>query len=484
MIIIPVFNKAKSTIPSVCIALILINAFVYFYIQSGDSQIHEEAGAYYESSGLLHLELEAYLDYLRAGGDTIAENALENEKSRSRYLQRMFSDGEFHQRLADNRVITPQHHKFTEWREKRDTFEEIKHRSVISRYGYSPKENNIIGLFTCIFLHGGTMHLIGNMVFLWLVGAVLEKAVGAPLFLILYCLCGICASALFGLVYPLTPGPLVGASGAIAGLMGAYGIIFALRKIRVFYSLGFYFNYAVVPAISLFPIWLINEVFQLYSNQGSNVAYMAHIGGLVSGLAIGTGYRILMKERIEILFHREEKENKLEEMLDSGMQKLVALDMENARKDFSRALKIDPRNRSAIRQLFDIDKISPQAEEFHRSAHRLLHSISRDNRDEYLQVFEEYRAAAKKPRVTMDILERLSYCHLVAGNFDMAAGCVAAMLKRSPENGKIPGFLHKLAHGFLGTDKPVEAMKCYRILSTKYTESSEGIEATEYLKNS
>jgi membrane associated rhomboid family serine protease len=481
MLIVPVFSKATKKVPYVCFALIVVNAFIFFFLQSGDDQIQEEAFAYYESSGLSDIELEAYLGYLTDTGVIVPPGALKKGASRSKYLQRMFADMEFRKQLDDGLIITLRHEQYDEWRSKSSNFSEIKDRSVISRFGYSPRENNLIGLFTCTFLHGGIMHLAGNMVFLWLVGAILEKAVGAVPFIGLYCICGICASALFGLVYPSAPGPLVGASGAIAGLMGAYGVIFGMRRIRVFYSLGFYFNYAVLPAIALFPVWLANEFFQLFTDKGSHVAYMAHIGGLLSGMAIGTGYRMLRSERIEELFQQEEQSDRLDSLLDSGQQKFLDLNIEEARRDFHKVLSIEPHNSTAIRHLFLIEKAAPQTDAFHRSAHRLLHSIKREDRDEYLQIFAEYKAASGKLRLTHEILERLAYCHLVSGNYEEAAGCIAALLKRTPQNSKLPGFLLKLAHGFRGADKQAEATKCYRILSTRYGASNEGIEAARQL---
>lgn len=481
MLIVPVFNKATRKIPYVCIALIAINSFIFFFLQAGDGQIQEDAYAYYESSGLLEIELEAYLDYLSSAGESVPDRALKSDAKRSEYLHKMFSDSEFRQRLENGEIITPQNDNYTEWYEKRNKFEGLLKQSVISRFGYSPKDNNLIGLFTCMFLHGGIMHLVGNMVFLWLVGAVLEKALGAFSFLGLYVVCGICAGALFGLIYPLTPGPLVGASGAIAGLMGAYGIIFAMRRIRVFYSVGFYFNYAVLPAIALFPVWLVNEFFQLFTNQGSHVAYVAHIGGLLSGILIGTGYRKLQKDRIEELFEEEEKSSEIELLLDRGQERFIELDIDEARILFRKVLSMSPDNRTALRHLFLIEKTSPQSEEFHQSAYRLLQNIGRENRDEYLQVFEEYRTASGKPRVTLEMLERLTHCHLASENFDRAANCIASLLKRAPDNSKLPSFLLKLAHGFRGADKTAEAVKCYRLLSTRFTASSEGTEAAGYL---
>ncbi len=483
MLIVPVFSKAVKRTPYICITLVLINIFIYFFLQAGDSHIQQEAYRYYESSGLLNIELKTYLNYLQKEQESILlENALTDERNRATLTSRMFSDNKFNKLLLNNQIITNGHPGFLEWRNKRDEFEKIEQQTVIARFGYSPLKKNTIGLFTCIFLHGSIMHLVGNMVFLWLVGAILEKAVGSIRFIILYGISGICASALFAFAYPLSPGPLIGASGAIAGLMGAYGIIFGMRKIRIFYSLGFYFNYANIPALALFPLWLSNEVFQLYTNSGSHVAYMAHIGGLLSGMLFGTGYRLTDRHKIESLFVQEEEKNQIDQLLDNGMQKLLALDFQAARKDFDRVLTIAPNNPTALRQLFTIDKSAPFTDEFHHSAHRLLNSMSHEKHQEYLSIFEEYNSTAGKPRVSTTMLERLSHCYMACDNFTKASSCIAAILKRSPENAKIPGFLLKLAKGLWRTGKKEEAKKCCRILVGKFGMSRESLEAKDYLK--
>jgi membrane associated rhomboid family serine protease len=251
----------------------------------------------------------------------------------------MFSDDTFNGLLDDNKIITPDDSAFQGWHQKKTKFNLIINKSITYKHGYSPKKNNLSGLFTCMFLHGGFMHLVGNMVFLYLVGAILEIAIGPLLFLLLYLVTGICASALFGIVYPTSPGPLVGASGAIAGLMGAYGIIFGFRKIRVFYTLGFYFNYAMVPALNLFPIWLAQEFLQLHLQENSNVAYIAHIGGLISGLVIGAVYKILLRQRIDSLFIKSETKQSVEKYLESGQEKLLGFDLPGARISFEKALE-------------------------------------------------------------------------------------------------------------------------------------------------
>lgn len=481
MLIIPVRTQADLKKPPLaCVGLILINILVLFFLQSGDSKILSDARQYYEKSGLITIEVEAYRKYLAAKGDHDATMPM-SEEYRVSLAKRMVSDEEFSELLENNTIIPPSATGYHDWREKKDKYTAIRDKSYIYHYGYSPRKNNLVGLFTCMYLHGGVMHLVGNMVFLWLVGAILEAAVGTVSFLALYTVAGICASALFGLVYPHSPGPLVGASGAIAGLMGAYGVIFGLRKIRVFYSLGFYFNYANVPALALFPVWLANEFLQLYINVDSNIAYVAHIGGLLSGIVIGTGYRHHKKEQVESLFIGEQKKSEVETLFDSGMNRLASLEMSKARADFLKILAIEPDNSKAIRQLFIIDKGSPASEEFHQSTHRLLQHLRKTDLKEYLSIFEEYQRLVNKPRVTVEILEQLSFLYLSCNDVKKAAACIGALLKRSPENGKLPAFLYNLSKGYHRNNRIEEAKKCLLILSRKFGSSPEGVEAARML---
>lgn len=476
MLIVPVFTRSdQKRIPYVCILLISINCLIFFLLQSRDASIQQEAYRYYEESGLLALELQEYKKYLSAKGDPAAEEM--SADGNSHLVRMMLRDDDFIGLLEDNRIITPQNQIFNEWRQKRTAFETRLHQASIYKYGYSPKRQNITGLLTCTFFHGGFMHLLGNMVFLYLVGAILELAIGPLFFLVLYVITGICASALFGIVYPATPGPLVGASGAIAGLMGGYGVVFGLRKIRVFYSLGFYFNYAMVPALMLFPFWLANEFFQLFTNKGSNVAYVAHIGGLLSGVTIGIVYKALLKNRIDSLFVKAEIKQTVGDILDHGLKKLMDFDLVNARREFQKVLVLDPENIQAIRQLYVVDKSSPETEQFHFSAQRLLEKIKNGPADEYIEQFEDYRSTTSKPRLSLDMLERLSFLYLARKDYGKAAPLVSTLFKQNPKSINLPGYLLKLAEGFHRNNKFNEAQKCYQVLAKRYPASDEGMSA-------
>jgi membrane associated rhomboid family serine protease len=142
-------------------------------------------------------------------------------------------------------------------------------------------------LFTSMFLHGGWMHLGGNMLYLWIFGDNLEKVMGAMRFFIFYLVCGLAASfahIMFGAGSSI---PAVGASGAISGVLGGYLVLFPRNTVRVLTRGGI----AHVPAILVLGFWIVIQMINgigsmAATTETAGVAYMAHIGGFVAGLAL------------------------------------------------------------------------------------------------------------------------------------------------------------------------------------------------------
>jgi membrane associated rhomboid family serine protease len=153
-------------------------------------------------------------------------------------------------------------------------------------------------LITSMFLHGGWMHLGGNMLYLWIFGDNLEKVMGAARFLTFYLACGLAASFAHIFFGPGSSVPAVGASGAISGVLGGYLLLFPHNRVRVLTRGGI----AQVPAIVVLGLWI---VIQLINGAGSvtattetaGVAYMAHIGGFVAGLLL---VKLMASERLTL----------------------------------------------------------------------------------------------------------------------------------------------------------------------------------------
>ena len=154
------------------------------------------------------------------------------------------------------------------------------------RWGFVPAQPWSFTLLTSLFLHGDWMHLIGNLVFLWITAPFLEERLGRWGFAGLYLASGVVASAAHAMRFPDSAVPLVGASGAIAGLMGAFVVYFAATRIR-FLVLP---TPVVItlPALVVFPLWLVEQMFlSRYGGADSGVAFGAHVGGFLFGIAAG-----------------------------------------------------------------------------------------------------------------------------------------------------------------------------------------------------
>ena len=146
-------------------------------------------------------------------------------------------------------------------------------------------------VFTSMFLHGGWMHLIGNMWFLWLFGNNVEDSMTRPRYLVFYLLCGVAAALAQVLADPDSIIPMVGASGAISGVMGAYLVLYPRVRVYTLVPLGFYMTTIALPAWVMLLYWMAIQVFSGFANyvvddQGGGVAFWAHVGGFLAGVVL------------------------------------------------------------------------------------------------------------------------------------------------------------------------------------------------------
>ena len=137
-----------------------------------------------------------------------------------------------------------------------------------------------------MFLHGGWAHIIGNMWFLWLFGNNVEDSMGRLRFVVFYLLCGLAAAFAQVLVNPESTVPMVGASGAISGVMGAYVILFPHTRVYTLVPLGFFLTSFALPAWVMLGYWMLLQVLGGLGGAEAGVAFWAHIGGFVAGLLL------------------------------------------------------------------------------------------------------------------------------------------------------------------------------------------------------
>jgi rhomboid family protein len=160
---------------------------------------------------------------------------------------------------------------------------------MLFAHGLVPDHFRVISIFTSMFLHGGWLHVLGNMWFLWIFGDNVEDVLGHGKFLMVYLLCGVAAAMAQVTLSPDSRLPMVGASGAIAGVMGAYLVKFPHARILTLVFIFFFVTTVDVPAVLMLVYWFLIQVFSGVGSIGAastsegGVAWFAHVGGFVAG---------------------------------------------------------------------------------------------------------------------------------------------------------------------------------------------------------
>ena len=190
-----------------------------------------------------------------------------------------------------------------------DRYAELDSASLLSKYAFIPAHPKLLGLVGANFLHAGWLHLIGNMWFLWLAGAILEDTWGRLIYPAFYLIAGVLAFQVHAMVNVGSFTPTIGASGAIAGLMGAFLVRFPTTKIEMGYLFFYRFYRFKMAAYWLLPLWLLSEVFYGSAfGQSSGVAHWAHVGGFAFGALIALAVQ----------------KSGLEQMAEKGIQEKIS----------------------------------------------------------------------------------------------------------------------------------------------------------------
>jgi len=166
---------------------------------------------------------------------------------------------------------------------------------IISTYALTPAAPSVITVFTSMFMHGGLMHIIFNMWFLWIFGDNIESVLGHKRYVLFYLLCGVGAALAQIQINTGSHIPMVGASGAIAGVLGAYLIRFPRATVHVLVILIIFITFIRVPAMVVIGIWFLSNLTAGLGTLGieetGGTAWFAHLGGFVSGLVLNQVFK-------------------------------------------------------------------------------------------------------------------------------------------------------------------------------------------------
>jgi membrane associated rhomboid family serine protease len=172
------------------------------------------------------------------------------------------------------------------------SLDDYSRNAFIAMYGLVPDQFHFAGILTSMFLHGGWLHLLGNMWFLWIFGDNIEDILGHGKYLLFYLVCGTAAALTQVLFNADSRVPMVGASGAIAGVMGAYTVKFPRARILTLVPIFFFFTTIEVPAFLMLIYWFVIQLFNGVGSIGysgvseGGTAFLAHVGGFVAGIVL------------------------------------------------------------------------------------------------------------------------------------------------------------------------------------------------------
>lgn len=272
-------EEGVRRLPYLTIGLIALNAIIWIITSMVLSSQIEELDRLHTRM----LEIENYYTYRLSDTDPALLDEADYDRIR--------------ERISAGDIIPPGTEDFQRWTNLYDKYQRKNDQLVFNQFGVTPARFNVLKLFSSLFVHANFFHLFFNMLFLWLVGCNIEDDWGWKVFLGVYLASGLVAGIFHVLAFPGSPVPLIGASGAIAGIMGAFLIRHYKTKIRFAYFFLLiirpYFGTFSIYAGIVLPVWLLQQVLGVALGAESGTAYWAHIGGFVFGALTGASFKIL-----------------------------------------------------------------------------------------------------------------------------------------------------------------------------------------------
>lgn len=335
-------------------------------------------------------------------------------------------------------------------KELKGTLDEVPYR----KWGFIPAKKSFMGLLTHMFIHGGWFHLLGNLLFLYITGPFIEDVWGRPIYTGFYVIAGVFAAFMYAQHYPNFSGPLIGASGAIAGVMGAFLIRYFKTKIKFFYIFFFVFRGTFkAPAWLMMPLWLLLEVLNgkamdAINPGGGGVAHWAHVWGFVFGVVIAWG---MMSFKIEEKYIHPKIESQIS-FVDEGFKahdEALKLRLEG-NVDEAFALLLDaarkhPTNQDVVESLWNLGSEIGREEE---SAEFLVKLIENEIRRDQMELALNHFTSLKHkiPQASINLTYRFMLMKHLAGIRDVGeAEKLAKELLEQVSMSSPPGLLQDFA---------------------------------------
>lgn len=424
MIILPVEKQINWSTPPVVLALlVLMNSFIYLFYQLDDQTNLDNAIQSYGDSGLLKIEYNIYLDYLRDTDALDVANDMEDayyNKEGQYLISSILHDLAFRDYLEGNIAELIYSEKYADWLESRKKVNSEVNKLSYFRFGLIPERLQVVNLFSHQFMHGSFMHLFGNMVFLIMCGFVVEAAIGHLRFLLFYLASGVGGGLLHSVADFSSYTPLVGASGAISGVMAMYLAVFKLKKIEFFYWFFAFVGYFKAPALILLPIYIAMELIQYFSPGDVGVAFLAHVGGFATG-AILIGLFLLLGDKVidEKYIEDDQSIDPFQEQLNGIYKPLERYDIHRSLEKINSFLSDHKNNISMSLLQIKLQESLQQDPAAQKNTHKMVLAffsrpgVSKTHLDEMSDLFKQYQAVIESNYSSQQLSQLgISFCRL------------------------------------------------------------------------
>jgi membrane associated rhomboid family serine protease len=387
-ILLPVAHEQQKVqrLPWVTFALIAINIVVYLITSPGRDDNQREVNQKYDQLMKFYVE-HPYLEF----PDSMNQFLTQNE------IQRIEAMKESAEKPQDQDDLEEEQSKLDDLAGDVLT---VLNQDPFRKYGFVPTDPHFANAFTCMFMHSGFFHLFGNMLFLFLAGCAIEDAWGRPLYLVFYLVSGLIATGAHQVIFPHSATPLVGASGAIAGLMGAFLVRLAKTKIRFFYLIWFLFlgvrtGSFYAPAYVVLPLWLVQQflIAALDDGSGGGVAVWAHIGGFIFGAAVAVVIKLTNFEE-KFIAPSIEKKVSLEQnpLFLKGMQLSENKDYPGALICLQKVVRQDPNHYEAFMEMRTIAEVTGDRVGYNRNMAGIFDIVLRNREfDLFVDLLAPYK---------------------------------------------------------------------------------------------
>ncbi|HEY7160089.1 MAG TPA: rhomboid family intramembrane serine protease, partial [Acidobacteriota bacterium] len=387
-IVIPVAHEQQKVqrLPWITFALIAINVIAYLIITPGRDDNQREVNQKYDQVFKFYVD-HPYLEF----PDSMRQFLTQSESDRIDAMK------ESAEKPQDSDTLEDEQSKLDEIA---DDVVSLLNQDPFRKYGFVPTDPHFANLFTCMFMHSGFLHLFGNMLFLFLAGCAIEDAWGRPLYLVFYLVAGLIATGAHQVIYPHSASPLVGASGAIAGLMGAFLVRLATTRIRFFYLvwllfLGIRTGSFYAPAYIVLPLWLVQQFLVAALTDGSSggVAVWAHIGGFIFGAIVAFVIK-LSKFEEKFIAPSIEKKVSLEQnpLFLKGMQLSENKDYPGALICLQKVVRQDPNHYEAYMEMRTIAEVTGDRVGYNRNTAAIFDIVLRNREfDLFVDLLAPYK---------------------------------------------------------------------------------------------